>query len=131
VKQLASLQAGDTICQFGGVLGEQQTYAERKALEDASGTAYNVPRPEWVNHPRYILTTPWWPEHAYALSIRIQLMRITPAPFVQRNIFCGNRLYQNKYEMSVWAQEARASGITNPGEIFRYARQKEIGIHGG
>jgi hypothetical protein len=58
-------------------------------------------------------------------------MQITPAPFLQRHIFCGNRLYQNKYEMSAWAQEARARGITNPGEIFRYARQKEISIHGG
>ena len=92
---------------------------------------YHVPCPEWVHHPRYILITPWWPENAYTLSTRIQFMLITPAPFVLRHIFCGNRLYQNKYEMSVWAQEARASGITNPGEIFRYARQKEIGIHGG
>ncbi|HAG98270.1 MAG TPA: hypothetical protein DCL75_05270 [Ktedonobacter sp.] len=92
---------------------------------------YNIPCPEWVHHPRYILTTPWWPEHAYNLSTRIQLMQITPAPFLQRHIFCGNRLYQNKYEMSAWAQEARARGITNPGEIFRYARQKEISIHGG
>jgi hypothetical protein len=58
-------------------------------------------------------------------------MQITPAPFLKRHIFCGNRLYQNKYEMSAWAQEARARGITNPGEIFRYARQKEISIHGG
>jgi hypothetical protein len=58
-------------------------------------------------------------------------MRSTPAPFTWRHIFCGNRLYQNKYEMSAWAQEARAKGIRNPGEIFRYAREKEISIHGG
>ncbi len=51
-------------------------------------------------------------------------MRITPAPFVKRNIFCGNRLYQNKYEMSAWAQEARSMGITDPGEVWRYAREK-------
>jgi hypothetical protein len=59
------------------------------------------------------------------------LLEITPAPFAQRNIFCGNRLYQNKYEMSAWVQEAHAKGIMNPGEIFRYARQKEISMHGG
>ncbi len=58
-------------------------------------------------------------------------MRITPAPFVKRNIFCGNRLYQNKYEMSAWPQEARSMGITDPGEVWRYAREKEISIHGG
>lgn len=58
-------------------------------------------------------------------------MRSTPAPFAKRNIFCGNRLYQNKYEMSAWAQEARSQGITDPGEVWRYAREKEISIHGG
>jgi hypothetical protein len=92
---------------------------------------YNVPCPEWVHNSRYILTAPWWPEHARDLSTRIQLMRTTPQAFTRRHIFCGNRLYQNKYEMSEWVQEARARGITNPGEIFRYAREKEISIHGG
>ncbi len=92
---------------------------------------YSVPCPEWAHDPRYVLTTPWWPEYASNLSTRRELMQITPAPFLRRHIFCGNRLYQNKYEMSAWAQEARAKGITNPGEIFRYARQKEISIHGG
>ncbi len=92
---------------------------------------YSVPCPQWVHQPRYILMIPWWPEHAYNLSTRVQLMHTTPTPFIQRHIFCGNRLYQNKYEMSVWAQEARAKGITNPGAIFRYAREKEISIHGG
>lgn len=60
-----------------------------------------------------------------------ELMRITPTPFTKRNIFCGNRLYQNKYEMSAWTQEARAKGITDPGEAWKYAREKEISIHGG
>ena len=92
---------------------------------------YGVPCPEWVYDSRYILTAPWWPDYASKLATRVQLMRATPAPFVKRHIFCGNRLYQNKYEMSAWAQEARAKGITNPGEVFRYARQKEISIHGG
>ena len=92
---------------------------------------YSVPCPEWVHDLRYILITPWWPEYASRLSTRIELMHSTPDPFVRRHIFGGNRLYQNKYEMSAWAQEARDKGITNPGEIFRYARQKEIRIHGG
>jgi hypothetical protein len=38
-------------------------------------------------------------------------------PFAHRNIFCGNRLYQNKYEMNEWVQEARTKGITNPGAM--------------
>lgn len=55
---------------------------------------YSVPCPDWVHHPCYTLTTPWWPEHTYDLSDRLRLMQITPTPFVQRHIFCGNRLYQ-------------------------------------
>jgi hypothetical protein len=56
-------------------------------------------------------------------------VQTTPGAFAQRKIFCGNRLFQNKYEMSAWIQEARAQGIT--GEAWRYARQKEISIHEG
>ena len=51
-------------------------------------------------------------------------------PSARRNIFCSNRLFQNKYEMYEWTQEARAKGITDPSEIWRYARDKEISIHG-
>jgi hypothetical protein len=62
--------------------------------------------------------------------MRERLMHDTPEPFARRNIFCGNRLYQNKYEMSAWVQEARANGLTDPGEVWLYARQKEISIYG-
>src|SRR5690349_12527068 len=51
---------------------------------------YDVPCPEWVYDPRYVLIRPWWPEHAKDLSTRRKLMQITPRPFVQRHIFCGN-----------------------------------------
>jgi hypothetical protein len=92
---------------------------------------YGVPCPAWVHHPRYILATPWWhTRHTHDTSMCERLMRETPAPFARRNIFCGNRLYQNKYEMSAWVQEARARGITDPGEVWRYARRNEITIHG-
>jgi hypothetical protein len=52
-----------------------------------------------------------------------RLVRETPEPFARRNILCGNRPHQNKYEMSAWVQEASAKGITDPGEVWRYARQ--------
>jgi hypothetical protein len=93
---------------------------------------YDVPCPQWALDPRYILPNPWWSElRAHDLADREKLMKITPQPFTKRNIFCGNRLYQNKYEMSAWTQEARAKGITDPGEVWKYARAKEIAIHGG
>ena len=93
---------------------------------------HHQPCPEWVHDSSYILDTPWWyTQRADDPTIREHTRRTTPPPFARRNIFCSNRLYQNKYEMSAWTQEARARGITNPGEIFRYAREKEISIHGG
>ncbi len=93
---------------------------------------YNVPCPDWVHDPYYTLETPWW----YSLradypAIRKQLLKTAPPPFARRNIFCTNRLFQNKYEMFEWMREAVAKGITDPGEIRDYARQKEISIHGG
>jgi hypothetical protein len=92
---------------------------------------YNVPCPNWVNDPHYFLETPWWrTKQAHDPTVREELLQTTPTPFAHRNIFCTNRLFQNKYEMCEWTLEAIEKGITNPGEIHRYARQKEISIHG-
>lgn len=92
---------------------------------------YKVPCPDWVSDPYYILETPWWyTRQAHDPSMRAYLLKITPIPFAHRNIFCTNRLFQNKYEMSEWVQEAKAKGITDPREVWNYARQKEISIHG-
>lgn len=93
---------------------------------------YDVPCPEWVHDQCYILKGPWWhTRHPYDLAAHEELVQITQPPFARRNIFCGNRLFQNKYEMSTWTQEARAKGITDPGEVLRYAYQKEVSIHRG
>jgi len=54
----------------------------------------------------------------------------TPLPFVRRNIFCHNRLYQNKYEMCAWICEAIQQGMTDVHEIHSYARQKEMSLYG-
>lgn len=94
---------------------------------------YGVPCPQWVDHPRYTLAAPWHGDirNTTQKSVQQHLIETTQEPFARRNIFCGNRLYQNKYEMSTWVQEARDQGITDPGHIWHYARQKEISIHGG
>jgi hypothetical protein len=116
---------------------EQETeYAHRWAAFCAASVdflceRYGVPCPDWANDPCYILETPWWyTRQAHNPSMRAHLLKITPAPFARRNIFCNNRLFQNKYEMYEWTQEARAKGITNPHEIWAYAREKEISTHG-
>lgn len=92
---------------------------------------YNVPCPDWIHDPSYILETPWWKTaHPDNPSEREAVKKTAPAPFARRNIFCTNRLFQNKYEMYAWIQEAIDQGLTNPGEIHEYARQKERAIHG-
>lgn len=93
---------------------------------------YNVPCPTWVHDPQYVLASPWWhTDHVNSASMRAKLMQMAPDPFARRNIFCSNRLYQNKYELTAWIQEARDQGMTDPTDIWRYVRQHEVSIHGG
>jgi hypothetical protein len=92
---------------------------------------YHQPCPEWARDPYYILETPWWYTlHPENQAERAAVQTTAPAPFAHRNIFCTNRLFQNKYEMYAWIQEALALGLTNLSEIHAYARQKEISLHG-
>lgn len=60
---------------------------------------YNIPCPEWALNPRYTLKSPWY----YALGadlprVQEKLRQTTPEPFTKRNIFCGDRVFNNKYE---------------------------------
>lgn len=94
---------------------------------------YSIPCPQWVQDSHYVLSTPWYGDNIVNLADTdvLQYRRKTsPPPFARRNVFCGNRLFQNKYEMTEWVQEARSKGISNPRDIWRYARQKETALHG-
>jgi hypothetical protein len=60
---------------------------------------YNLVCPDWALSPRYFLENPWY----YALGADIprvqeKLRQTTPEPFTKRNIFCGDRVFNNKYE---------------------------------
>ena len=78
-----------------------------------------------------MLELPWWNmPRPHDADAQTYLRTITPPAFSRRNIFCSNRLYQNKYEMYEWIQEAITKGITDVHEIQRYARQKEISLYG-
>jgi hypothetical protein len=116
---------------------EQETeYTHRWGAFCAASVEYlcdlhSQPCPEWVHESSYILDTPWWYiRRADDLMLREHTLRMTPPPFARRNIFCGNRLYQNKYEMYEWIQEAIVKGMTDVHEIHSYARQKEIALYG-
>lgn len=112
---------------------EQETEYTRRwaASVEFLCARYNIPCPEWVYDVHYILETPWWKTSLVdGPPIREHLLKVTPAPFSRRNIFCTNRLFQNKYEIYEWMQEAIDRGITDPTKIRRYARDKEASIHG-
>ena len=62
---------------------------------------YKEACPQWVYDPKYTLTTPWYDTlHPDRESIRARLIRTTPEEFARRNIYCGNRVYANKWEMA-------------------------------
>jgi hypothetical protein len=92
---------------------------------------YGIACPDWVHNHYYTLETPWWYTlHPDNPSEQKSVQKTTPTPFACRNIFCTNRLFQNKYEMYGWIQEAIEQGMTDINEIHDYARKKEIAIHG-
>ncbi len=69
---------------------------------------YEVPCPSWVHNPAYCLPEPWFDAPmAHKLQVREYLVRQTPEPFTRRNIYCGNRMFANKYEFA--AQYRRLS----------------------
>jgi hypothetical protein len=60
---------------------------------------YTLPCPEWALRPFYSLEEPWY----YTMGpdiprVREKLRKSTPEEFARRNIFCGDRIFQNKYE---------------------------------
>ena len=61
-------------------------------------TKYGVPCPEWVHDPKYVLPTPWY----YHLQERVRhwLISTTPDEFRKRNIYSGDRMFRNKYELA-------------------------------
>lgn len=59
---------------------------------------YHVLCPSWVFSSRYVLSEPWF-FHSRE-KVRLRLLATTPKEFSRRNIFCGNRLFTNKYEFA-------------------------------
>lgn len=67
---------------------------------------YNIACPSWVFNPEYTLSEPWFfyqPEPAKTI-----LLRTTPEQFSRRNIFCGNRCFNNKWELAKQFQRRTA-----------------------
>jgi hypothetical protein len=64
-------------------------------------TRYSVLCPAWVYLPVYTLPEPWFDAPmAHKPEVRTYLIEQTPEPFTRRNIYCGNRMFANKYELA-------------------------------
>ena len=60
---------------------------------------YALNCPQWAHKPCYSLTKPWYPGlGAHRLRVQEKLQISTPEEFARRNIFCGDRVFANKYE---------------------------------
>ncbi|GHO87562.1 hypothetical protein [Dictyobacter formicarum] len=60
---------------------------------------YSLECPDWARDPYYTLDHAWY--HGLGsdhLRGQEKLRATTPEEFSQRNIFCGNRIFYNKYE---------------------------------
>jgi len=60
---------------------------------------YEVSCPAWVNPSAYSLPEPWFDSPgAHKPQVRERLIQQTPEPFARRHVYCGNRMFANKYE---------------------------------
>jgi hypothetical protein len=95
---------------------ETATYDQRRWAAFCAGsveylcTKYDIEVPAWVYSPRYVLPTPWYYAiGAHKLQVQEKLRQSTPEPFTRRNVFCGNRTFQNKYEHQSRRQELKTA----------------------
>ena len=61
---------------------------------------YQLACPAWTQQADYTLAEPWFSSEAAQRVPRIaeRYRQTTPEAFARRNIYCGNRVFQNKYE---------------------------------
>ena len=65
-----------------------------------------IPCPSWVHNDAHCLPEPWFDSPgAYKPQVRERLVHETPEPFAGRNIFCGNRVFANKYAFAADYQQ--------------------------
>ncbi len=62
---------------------------------------YGVTCPSWVYDPIYCLSEPWFDApHQNIPQVREWLITHTPESFTRRNVYCGDRMFENKYELA-------------------------------
>jgi hypothetical protein len=73
---------------------------------------YSIACPFWVENPAFVLPEPWFDSPAaHKPQVRERLRRRTPLPFARRNVYCGDRVFANKYE---FAEDYRHHAVARP-----------------
>lgn len=77
---------------------------------------YGVACPSWVENPAFVLPEPWFDSPAaHKPQVRERLRRCTPVPFARRNVYCGDRVFANKYEFAEdYRRHAAAKSTPTP-----------------
>jgi hypothetical protein len=71
---------------------------------------YDLPCPDWTNNPAFILEEPWFKGlGAHKPNVQTRLRQETPESFARRNIYCGNRIFANKYELAAEVQQRQSA----------------------
>jgi hypothetical protein len=68
--------------------------------------------PAWVRDPRYTLAEPWYyfgMRDPLTSEEQAHLKQATPDPLRRRNVFCGDRVFVNKYEFAKQVQQVMAA----------------------
>jgi len=74
---------------------------------------YEIPCPSWVENDVYRLPEPWFDiPRLLTPPLRERLLQTTPEPFARRNMFCGDRVFANKYECIEQYRRSRATLLT-------------------
>ena len=77
---------------------------------------YGITCPSWVENPAFVLPAPWFDSPAaHKPQVRERLRCRTPVSFARRNVYCGDRMFANKYEFAAdYQRHAVAQSTPTP-----------------
>ena len=73
-------------------------------------STYAIVCPSWVHDAAYgPLPAPWFEAlGAEKPQVQTRLRQDTPEPFARRNVFCGSRVFANKYDLAAKVRNQRS-----------------------